>query len=106
MRGDEPADDAVRAGEDRRAAGGPDAGGGSPAADRKAHAAKQRGPRLRGGVRPDGSQGARQDRTAIGADRAKRDGAREGVRAVPLSRQGFTAVANRAEVMQEQSKGR
>jgi len=44
-------------------------------ADRKAHAAKQRDPRLRGGVRPDGSQGSRQDRTAIGADRARRDGA-------------------------------
>src|SRR6266403_122918 len=45
MRGDEPTDDAVRTGEDRRAAGGPDAGGGSPAADRKAHPAEPPDPR-------------------------------------------------------------
>src|ERR1700692_3164331 len=35
VRGDEPADNAVRAGEDRGAAGGTDAGGSSSAADRK-----------------------------------------------------------------------
>src|SRR6266851_5715947 len=69
VRGDEPADDAVRAGEDRRAAGGPDAGGSTPAADRKAHAAQQRDPRPRGGVRSDRGQGSGQDRAVIGADR-------------------------------------
>src|SRR6202035_1905658 len=51
VRGDEPADDAVRAGEDRRAAGGADAGGRSSAADHKTHPDRERDPPPSRGVR-------------------------------------------------------
>src|SRR5450631_2949201 len=53
VRGDEQADDAVRAGEDGRAAGGLDAGGNARTAGCPANAAEQCDPRLCGGVRSD-----------------------------------------------------
>src|ERR1700686_3523643 len=94
-RGDEPADDAVRAGQVRRAADGADAGGGSRTADRKAPPALQRDPRLRGGVRPDRPKRSRQDRAAAGADRARQDGTCDGARAVGFAGYGLRAAANR-----------
>src|SRR5713226_9186559 len=105
VRGDEPADDAVRAGEDRGAAGGADADGSSPAADRKAHPAQQRDPRLRGGVRPDRGQGSGQDRAVIGADRASRELAGAGARDICDRGSGIRAVASQVEGDRSQADG-
>ena len=68
VRGDEPADHALRAGEDSGAAGGPDAGGLARPADPPAHPARQCHPRLCGRVWADRRQGDVQDRAAAGAD--------------------------------------
>ena len=50
VRGDEPADHALRAGQDGRAAGGAHAGGRARSVDPQPHPAGQRDPRLRGRV--------------------------------------------------------
>src|ERR1700750_852675 len=70
VRGDEPANDAVRGGQERGTAGGADAARAARAVDRPAHPAEQCYPQLCGGVRPDHGQGTGQDRAAAVADRA------------------------------------
>ena len=95
VRGDEPADDAVRAGQDRRPAGGIDAGGRARPADPQAHAARQCDPRLCRRVRADRRQGAVQDRAVAGADRSGRHAAGSGAGAVRPSRPRNTPSCRR-----------
>jgi len=57
VRSDEPAEHALCAGQDGRAAGRADAGGAARRIDRPAHPAEQRDPGLRGGAWPDRGQG-------------------------------------------------
>ena len=95
LRGDEPADDAVRAGEDSRAAGSGNARRRTRSADPQSYAAGQLHPRLCVGIRPDCRQGNGSPRSAARAHSSRREPA-------DSARELFAAQAKEYEQLQAQ----